>query len=136
MKKNMFSLKKLSTKTIVIVIAIAILILFIGMCYFSPLQEGATNNNTCKVKIFIKDACNKCKQNKRHFDELKKKLNGTTVNGILITVSTVNNIKEAKKYKIKTFPTIIAEVNGKKITYKSNDLNSNSLKNWVLSQCQ
>jgi len=149
MKKNMFSsFKKLSTNTIVILIGIIVVIAICVSCYFSPLQEGATSNNTCKVRIITvgggKLFCKPCAKNKKKLRDFKHQYNGTTINGKYINVDILDvtrlTIKQKKEFnfndrKKKVIPAVVAVLNNKVIYYKGTDYRVTVLSNWLKSIC-
>jgi len=83
-------------------------------------KEGfnTEDNSTAKLKLFYADWCGHCTKFKPIFDgELKKRVESQLIPVELEAIDCDNNKEIANKYNVSGYPTLILEVNNKRIKY-------------------
>jgi thiol-disulfide isomerase/thioredoxin len=81
-------------------------------------NKNANSNKKAKLKLFYADWCGHCRNFKPIFDvDLKNEIDKLTIPVELEHVDCTEDNKEANKYDVSGFPTLILEVNGKPIQY-------------------
>ena len=100
-------------------------------------KEPFSSNGQVDVKMFYVDWCGHCKSTKPGFKEFMDKYNGTQAGEKQVKIEMINCEENettknlASQYGVKGYPTIIAEVDGKKIVYESSDRTSGGFSRWL-----
>ena len=145
MRQTMRLLKKIPISLVAIILLVLLACVVMYFVLFKP-RGGGKMHQKCKqesftsskeevnVKMFYVDWCGHCKSTKPGFKEFMDKYNGTQVNKKQVKIEMINceeNEKLASEYEVKGYPTIIAEVNGKKKIYDSSDRTAGGFSNWL-----
>jgi thiol-disulfide isomerase/thioredoxin len=124
---------------------ITIAIVFIYYYYFSKkyVKESFSDNkdsdSDCIVRMFYVNWCGYCKKTKPDFQTFMEQNNNTTINGKKVKIEMIDceeneqNAELASQFNVKSYPTIIAVVNGKPQQYEDGDRSVDGLNTWLQS---
>jgi hypothetical protein len=88
-------------------------------------------NETCKIYLFYKPDCDKCKDLKLDWAKIENKLKNTTLSPIQINISEPENIKLKKNFNIEKVPSVVKVFNnGIRIVFNGNN-NYNDIMEWI-----
>lgn len=86
---------------------------------FNVDNNNNNKNTNAKLKLFYADWCGHCRNFKPIFDvDLKKKIDELNIPVELVHVDCTKDNKEANKYGVEGFPTLILEIKDKPIIYE------------------
>ena len=92
------------------------------------------DNSNAKLKLFYADWCGHCRNFKPIFDEeLKDLVKSLNIPVTLEAIDCDNNPDAANKYNVSGFPTLILEVNNKRINYDGERIAEN-IKEFIKEQ--
>jgi thiol-disulfide isomerase/thioredoxin len=143
MKKKIDSFLKKIDKTYMLMVIITIAIVFVYYYYFSKkyVKESFSDNkdSDCIVRMFYVNWCGYCKKTKPDFQTFMEQNNNTTINGKKVKIEMIDceeneqNAELASQFNVKSYPTIIAVVNGKPQQYEDGDRSVAGLNTWLQS---
>ena len=88
-------------------------------------------NETCKIYLFYKPDCTKCKDLNIDWEKIENKLKNTTISPIRINISEPENIKLKKNFNIEKVPSLVKVFNnGIRNVFNGNN-NYNDIMEWI-----
>ena len=88
-------------------------------------------NEKCKIYLFYKPDCDKCKDLKLDWEKIENKLKSTTINPIRINISEPENIKLKKNFNIEKVPSVVKVFNnGIRNVFKGTN-NYDDIMEWI-----
>ena len=118
-------------------------IVFFNSYTKSSARESFTNSpNDCVVRMFYVNWCGHCKTTKPEFQQFMEQNNNKEINGKNVKIEMIySEASDADKqlaaqFGVKSYPTIIAQVNGKQTPFEGGERTAAGFDNWLQSLLQ
>lgn len=118
-------------------------IVFFNSYTKSSRREMFTNSpNDCVIRMFYVNWCGHCKTTKPEFQKFMEQNNNKEINGKNVKIEMIDceasdaDKQLASQFGVKSYPTIIAQVNGKQVPFEGGDRTTQGFNNWLQSILQ
>lgn len=108
----------------------------------SNLESFANSPNDCVIRMFYVNWCGHCKTTKPEFQQFMEQNNNKEIYGKNVKIEMIDceasdaDKQLASQFGVKSYPTIIALVNGKKIPFEGGERTTAGFDNWLQSILQ
>ena len=118
-------------------------IIFFNSYTKSSKRETFTNSpNDCVVRMFYVNWCGHCKTTKPEFQQFMEQNNNKEMNGKKVKIEMIDceasdaDKQLASQFGVKSYPTIIAIVNGKQVPFEGGERTTSGFDSWLQSILQ
>jgi len=108
----------------------------------SRIETFTNSPNDCVIRMFYVNWCGHCKTTKPAFQQFMEQNNNKQMSGKNVKIEMIDceasdaDKQLAAQFGVKSYPTIIAQTNGKQIPFEGGDRTTAGFNNWLQSILQ